>query len=706
MQLFELFGDIIIRDDGANQRIGQIDNSAGKAGGTFSKLSGFAGKVGIGLAAVGVAAVGVATAIGVKAFNASEELQKSLNGLQAATGQSDEAMKDMKASMLDIYNNNFGESFEDIGQSMSTIAQQTGLTGKALTDITKDALAMRDTFEFEVNESIRSADMIMNQFGVSGEQAYNLIAQGAQIGLNKNDDLLDTINEYSIQFKQLGFNAEEMFNMLSNGAAGGTWSVDKLGDAVKEFGIRVKDGSDGTSTAFTSLGLNTNKISKDFAAGGESGKKAFETVTKKLLEMKDPLQQNQVGVALFGTMWEDLGAKGIAALTNTNGAISTTVNALEKINQVKYNTFGEAVEGIKRQLETGLLLPIGDKILPVLSEMASWVNAHMPEIQSTISTVMGNVGGAIDNVSNLVLPVLKQGFEIFTTDVLPPLKSIFESYVSNVFPALSSVFSAFTTNVLPPLISLFRLIVSNVLPPFLAVLKFLYETIVPKLAENFKVWMPEIGKIIQNLVTTAKPVLESFQKVFQAVFPVVKDVVTTALNAITPIVSGLLKILNGIITFVRGTFTGDWKTVWNGIKQIFGGVWETISGLVKANVNIIIDLVNGMIRGLNKLKIEVPDWVPGMGGKNFGINIPQIPKFDQGTDYITHDMLAMVHKGEKITPAAYNPDNPNNRLGSGSGAGFVIEVPLIVEGKTIAKAIAKFSDKELFNLNPRGVATT
>jgi phage-related minor tail protein len=239
-------------------------------------------------------------------------------------------MQDMKKSMLDIYNNNFGESFEDIGQSMTTISQQTKISGQALTDLTQNALAVRDTFDFEVNESIRSANMMMNQFGLSGKDAYNLIAQGAQNGLNKNDDLIDTINEYSVHFKSLGFNAEDMFNMLSNGAASGTFSVDKLGDAIKEFGIRSKDGSDATISAFDSLGLNAKQISQDFAKGGESGKKAFEAVTKKLLEMKDPIKQGQIGVALFGTMWEDLQVKGIAALTDTNGAISTTVDALEK----------------------------------------------------------------------------------------------------------------------------------------------------------------------------------------------------------------------------------------------------------------------------------------------------------------------------------------------------------------------------------------
>ena len=72
----------------------------------------------------------------------------------------------------------------------------------------------------------------------------------AQNGLDKNGDLLDTINEYSVHFKQAGFDAESMFNMLINGTESGTFSVDKLGDTVKEFFIRAKDGSDSTIGAF------------------------------------------------------------------------------------------------------------------------------------------------------------------------------------------------------------------------------------------------------------------------------------------------------------------------------------------------------------------------------------------------------------------------------------------------------------------------
>lgn len=377
MEIFRLFGSILVDSDEANRSISQTGSNAESMGSKLSAGIATAAKWGAGIAA---AAGTAALAIGTTAVNAAEDFQKSLNSLEASTGIESQMMGEMRDVMLDIYNNNFGESFEDIGKAMGVINQQTGASGDELTALTQSAIALRDTFDFEVNESMRAANMLMTQFGMDGEAAYNLIAQGAQWGLDKNGDLLDTINEYSVHFQQMGFDSEQMFNMLANGAAAGTFSVDKLGDAVKEFGIRSKDGSTASSEAFAALGLNATTMTNQFAAGGTTASAAFETVTTKLLAMKDPVAQNTAGVALFGTQWEDLGVKGVAALVSTEGEITKNKDALGQINAVKYDTFGEAMTGIKRQMETGILIPLGEKILPKLNEFATWIQENMPKI--------------------------------------------------------------------------------------------------------------------------------------------------------------------------------------------------------------------------------------------------------------------------------------------------------------------------------------
>ncbi|KUO72714.1 MAG: hypothetical protein APF81_08545 [Desulfosporosinus sp. BRH_c37] len=365
----------------ANQRLEQLQERSDRIG----------TKIGLAFGGAALAAGATGLAVGGLAVNLSDNLQKSLNGVQSATGVADEMMGSMKDTMLAIYNDNFGENFADIGAAMTTVSQQTGLAGDALKKVTEDGLALNDTFGLEVADSVKSANQLMKQFGMDGDTAYNLIAQGAQWGLDSNGDLLDTLNEYSGTFAAQGFSAEEMFNMLSNASQSGIRDLDLAADAIKEFGIRSKDGSKTSAEGFEALGLNASKMTAAFAAGGETGKAAFDKTTKALFEMKDPVAQNAAGVALFGTQWEDLGVKGVKALMNTEGEISKSVDALGKINSVKYNTFGEAAQGIKRNLETGILLPLGEQIMPKMNEFSGWINTNMPAIKNEISYAMNVV---------------------------------------------------------------------------------------------------------------------------------------------------------------------------------------------------------------------------------------------------------------------------------------------------------------------------
>lgn len=86
------------------------------------------------------------------------------------------------------------------------------------------------------------------------------------------------------------------------------------------------------------------------------------------------------------------------------------------------------------------------------------------------------------------------------------------------------------------------------------------------------------------------------------------------------------KILSGLITFLTGVFTGDWKKAWNGVLDILKGVWNLIVGTLEGAINFIIDGINLLISALNKIHFEVPDWVPLVGGKSFGINITPVSR--------------------------------------------------------------------------------
>lgn len=417
-------------------------------------------------------ATATATAIGgavTGAIVSANGEQKALNSLQAQAGLTAEEMTKYKDVLEDVYKGNFGESQEEVANVLALIKQTTNETNPSkLKDMTENLFTLRDTYDYDFVETLRAVNMLMEQFGITGEDAFNLIAQGSQKGLNKNGDLLDTINEYSVHYKQLGYDANEFFNSLENGSKAGTFSIDKLGDAMKEFGIRSKDTNSSTQEGFTLLGYgakasaediqkakdevakleknlyyakeeqkgfnsstseltkqkNADKIAeysealktakeklsslesagkgakcsiedlqKRFAKGGDSAKSATSEVLNALFEMDDKVKQNQAGVDLFGTMWEDLGVDGVKALMKVNGSADKTKNTMKKIKDIKYDDVEADWESLGRTVQTDIINPIGKSLFPEVKKLCKFVENHTDDIIPTLKVVGSLVGG-------------------------------------------------------------------------------------------------------------------------------------------------------------------------------------------------------------------------------------------------------------------------------------------------------------------------
>ena len=156
-----------------------------------------------------------------------------------------------------------------------------------------------------------------------------------------------------------------------------------------------------------------------------------------------------------------------------------------------------------------------------------------------------------------------------------------------------------------------------------------------------------------GLVTKVKNIVEQFKSAGKEVSPVFKAVlgflsgtfvagIKVGFGAVVGFASGFLKsavdvadgvltAIGGITKFISGVFTGNWKKAWEGVNEIFSGIFKTFVGIAKAPINGVIGLVNGAINRLNKIGIKFPKWVPGLGGKDFKINIPRIPMLYTGT---------------------------------------------------------------------------
>lgn len=585
---------------------------------------------------------GAALAVGGYALNLTTEFDKAFNSLVAQTGASAEEMDELNEAMERVYANNFGESIEDVANSMATVKQNTKLSGDELQNATERALLLRDTFEFEVNESTRSAKMLMDQYGMSAEEAYNLIAQGAQNGLNKNDDLLDTINEYAVHFNNMGLSAEDMFNMLSNGAESGTFSVDKLGDAVKEFGIRAKDGSDSTAEAFETLGLDVAKTSDSFAKGGEDAKKALEDVSKALFEMDDPLAQNQVGVALFGTMWEDLGVEGVKALMNVEGEISNTKDALSQINEQKYDDIGSALQGLGRTLETDVVVPLGEELKPVVEEAIEYVKENGPQIKDVLSEIVKSVGEfvgwIVDNSDVLISTIVAIGTGLLVWNVASTINAVvgaIKAYkLANEGATIAQALFNAVLNANP-----LMLIATLVIALVAGIVTFIATN------EDARKKFVEIWNKIKE---TAKSVLEAISKFFSEAWASIKKAWSNCVQYFSDLWGRIKSTFSSVGSWFRDTFNKAWTSVknafsgwgkffddlWSKIKNKFSDIGSNIAGAISSSIK---SGLNGVIRSVESIinsgislinsAISLANKLPGVNvGKLSKLSLPRLAK--------------------------------------------------------------------------------
>lgn len=436
---------------------GTIDPSLGKA---LDDVTGKLENVNWKAVAVGGAVGGIAVATGKAVVEAGKyladlgnEYNTAINQLSAATGATGDELDALGESVKNIYAQGLGDDFADVADGLAATQQASDLTGEALERATAAGFNLRDVFDYDVSESARAASALMKNFGIDAEEAYGLIAVGAQNGADKNGDLLDTLNEYSPQFAALGLSADQFIGTLVEGADAGLFSIDKVGDAVKEFNIRAKDGSDTSREAFESLGLNADKMFAAFAAGGDTAEAAFFDTVEALNSMDDPLARNAAGVALFGTQFEDLEAGVLPVLASIETAAYDGAAALQQINDVKYNDLGSAFEAVKRSAEVALL--------PMASMIANTLTALAPILSDTFEAI----APVITDTLNTCMPFVQQ-FLVGMGETLQTVLPMVSQLAAGLLPLLGQLVSAF----LPPLMSLLNAIMP-ILSPLLGLLQ-------------------------------------------------------------------------------------------------------------------------------------------------------------------------------------------------------------------------------------------
>lgn len=571
---------------------GTIDPSLGKA---LDDVTGKLENVNWKAVAVGGAVGGIAVATGKAVVEAGKyladlgnEYNTAINQLSAATGATGDELDALGESVKNIYAQGLGDDFADVADGLAATQQASDLTGEALERATAAGFNLRDVFDYDVSESARAASALMKNFGIDAEEAYGLIAVGAQNGADKNGDLLDTLNEYSPQFAALGLSADQFIGTLVEGADAGLFSIDKVGDAVKEFNIRAKDGSDTSREAFESLGLNADKMFAAFAAGGDTAEAAFFDTVEALNSMDDPLARNAAGVALFGTQFEDLEAGVLPVLASIETAAYDGAAALQQINDVKYNDLGSAFEAVKRSAEVALL--------PMASMIANTLTALAPILSDTFETI----APVITDTLNACMPFVQE-FLVGMGDTLQTVMPMVTELAAGLLPLLSQLVSSF----LPPLLDLAQQllpplmqIVQAILPPISSIL----ATILPMLTQIISTVLPVLTNLIATLLPVITPLLEvALQIVNSVIMPLLPPIMQLVEALLPPIIS----LLNALMPILKPIFA---------ILEPIANVLGTIIGWISQVVEWVasgLSWVVGLFTGDTKIESSMEGYAAG-----------------------------------------------------------------------------------------------
>lgn len=234
-----------------------------------------------------------------------------------------------------------------------------------------------------------------------------------------------------------------------------------------------------------------------------------------------------------------------------------------------------------------------------------------------------------NNLVSIITPLVQSVVAIFKT-----LGDMFWTFLKPIVIIFADFFVTCIDNIVQVVMSFWN----NVLAPFVQFFADGVKKLVDGIAEIWASWKPTIEQIGNILIiiwnTTLKPFINWLGGVFI-------DAFRNLGSYIKPILDDLKRAFCGLVDFITGVLTGNWRKAWQGIVDVFGGVFGGIVNIAKSPLNAVISLVNSAISSLNRISVSIPSWVPGFGGKSFGISIPKIPMLARG-GMIGSPTLAMI----------------------------------------------------------------
>lgn len=549
--------------------------------------------------------------IGTKAMDAYAETENAVTKVNAYFGETGQAAEDTANVIKSVYSDGVGESMDSVADAVLMVKKNLGdLSETDLTNLTQQAITLDELYGIDMNETLRGVNSLMQQYGLTAQEAMDYIVVGTQNGLDKTNELGDNLSEYAGKFSQAGYSASEYFQLLDNGLKNGAYNLDKVNDAINEVTTRLVDGTIGESIG--SFSTKTQELFTSWQNGGATQKQVIDSIVADIGNCTNQQEALNLAALAFGTMAEDGNLKFITSLTSVGSTYDSVKGSAQGMFDAT-TTPMQQMESNTRKLQQALV-PLGEK----LAELA---NAILPPLVSVITTI----GGWFER-----LPGPVQNFVI----ILGALLAAFTA-LTPVIAAISVAMGALNISMLPIIAVIAA--VAAAIAGIIAIIQNwgaitqwfgeLWNTIctgIGAMVDSLKAWFSYLWTHLQsvwegicNVVQTAVMLLGSIIQgaidiitlPFQMIWENCKGIVSSVWEGIKSVVSSAIHAVSSTISSVMGAIKNVISTVWNAISSKVSSVLNAIKTTVSTIFNAVKSVASSVWNGIKSVISSVVDGI-------------------------------------------------------------------------------------------------
>ncbi|MET3616727.1 phage-related minor tail protein [Peptoniphilus olsenii] len=562
-------------------------------------------------------------AIGALSTKAWHDVDDALDTIVTKTGATGDAMKGFEDSFKKV-SKNVPVDMQKVGDAIGEVNTQFGLTGKELEDASEYMIKFADINGQDVSQASIQAKQAMSAYGLEGDkltQVLDAVTKTAQDTGQGTDKLFDIVTRGAPQIKSLGLEFEQATALLGNFEQSGIDSSKAMSYMSKAQVTFAKDGKD-LSKGLTDLQKELNSATSD-ADKLSLASKYFGT--KGATFMLDAIERGALN-------FEDFADASKLASGAVGKTFEEALDPIDKLQQLINNA--KLVGYDLFEATSDIWAPILDNVIDKIQRLTDWFGGLSDEQKQNIvkwAGIIASVGPILVVFGNLIMLGGKLNFKLFDlSDAVGKVGGMLKFIKGPGFIAIG---------VLMAIIAVAVLLIKN------------WDKIRDKAEQIF----PGIGKTISNIFKNIKIIggavlkelgqmIVEFKGVWVNVWSALSPITEVVVGVIKAVIKGLIGALDGIIEFFAGVFTGNWRKALKGFVNVFKSILGIIPNVAKSLMNGVISFINKGISGLNK--IQIPEWVPGIGGK--GIKIPLIPQLAQGTDFWKGGIVQIHERGGEI----------------------------------------------------------